>query len=46
MDDISMDSENIKISESYVLTRKFTHKLHLRRGKESIALSSVSNYFT
>ena len=33
-----MNSENSKISKSQILILKFTDKLDLRRGEESIAL--------
>ena len=46
MDTISLNSENIKTSEPYVLILKLTTKLDLRRGEKSIALSNLSIYET
>ena len=40
-----MNSENSKISESYVLILKFTDKLGLRRVEKSNALSNLSIYY-
>ena len=39
-----MSSENSKTSKSRVLILKLTHKLDLRRGEKSVALSNVSIY--
>ena len=44
MDTIFMSSENSKTSKSRVLILKLTHKLDLRRGEKSVALSNVSIY--
>ena len=41
-----MNSENRKTSEPHVLVLKLVDKLDLRRGKNSIALSSLSIYYT
>ena len=46
MDTLFMNSENKEYSESHVLILKFTDKLDLRRGKENIALSNLSIYYT
>ena len=46
MDTIFMNSENSKTSEPHVLILKLTDKLDLRRGEKSIALSSLSIYYT
>ena len=46
MDTIFMNSKNSKTSEPHVLIRKLTHKLDLRRVEKSIALSSLSTYYT
>ena len=44
MDKIFMNSENRKTSQYHVLVLKLTQKLDLRRGQESVALSSI--YYT
>ena len=41
-----MNSENSQTSESLVLIVKLTDKLDLRRGEKSIALSTLSIYYT
>ena len=41
-----MNSENSRTSEYYVLVLKLTDKLNLKRGQKSIALSSLSNFYT
>ena len=41
-----MNSENSRNSEYHVLVLKFTDKLDLRRGQESVALSNRSIYYT
>ena len=41
-----MNSENSKTSEPHVLMVKLTDKLDLRVGEKSIALSSLSIYYT
>ena len=46
MNTLSMNSENIKNSESHVLILKLNGKLDLRRGEKSIALSNLSIYYT
>ena len=46
MDSIFMNSENSKTSEPHVSILKLTDKLDLRRGKEIIALSNLSIYYT
>ena len=46
MDTIFMNSENSKTSEHNVLMLKLTDKLDLRRGKETVALSNLSIYYT
>ena len=46
MDTIFMNSENSRTSEYHVLLLKLVDKLHLRRGKKSIALSNLSMYYT
>ena len=46
MDAIFMNSENSRTSEYHVLALKLTHKLDLRRGQKSVALSNLSNYYT
>ena len=46
MDTIFMNSENIRTSEYHVLLLKLTDKLDLRRGKNTIALSNLSIYYT
>ena len=46
MDTIFMNSENSKTSEHNVLVLKLTHKLDLRRGQKTVALSNLSIYYT
>ena len=46
MDTIFMNSENNKTSKPHVLILKFIDKLDLRIGKNSIALSNLTIYFT
>ena len=46
MDTIFMNSENSGTSEPNVLMLKLTHKLDLKRGEKSIALSNLSIYYT
>ena len=46
MDTIFMNSENSRTSEYHVLTLKLTHKLDLRRGQKTVALSNLSIYYT
>ena len=46
MDTILMNSENSRTSEYHVLVLKLTDKLDLRRGQKSVALSSLSIYYT
>ena len=46
MDTIFMDSENSRTSEYHVLVLKLTDKLDLRRGQKTVALSSLSIYYT
>ena len=46
MDTTFMNSENSKTSEPSVLILKFTDKLDLSRGKNSIALPNLSIYYT
>ena len=46
MDTIFMNSENSKTSEYHVLVLKLTDKLDLRRSQKSVALSSLSIYYT
>ena len=41
-----MNSENSKTSKPHVLLLKLTNKLDLRIGKEIIALSNLSIYYT
>ena len=41
-----MNSENSGTSEPNVLMLKLTHKLDLKRGEKSIALSNLSIYYT
>ena len=43
---IFMSSENSKTSKHHVLILNLTDKLDLRRGEKSIALSSLSIYYT
>ena len=46
MDTIFMNSVNSKTSKPHVLILKLTNKLDLRIGKNSIALSNFSIYYT
>ena len=46
MDTVFMKSENSKSFKSHVLIFKFTHKIDLRRGEKSIALSYLNIYYT
>ena len=46
MDTIFMNSKNNKSSKPHVLILKFTDKLDLGRGENSIALSNLSIYYT
>ena len=46
METIFMNSENSRTSEYHVLTPKLTDKLDLRRGQKTVALSSLSIYYT
>ena len=46
MDPIFMNSENSGTSEYHVLVLKLTDKLDLKRGQKSVALSSLSIYYT
>ena len=46
MDKIFMNSENSTTSEYHVLLIKLAHKLDLRRGQKSVALSNLSIYYT
>ena len=46
MDTIFMNSENSKTSEYHVLVLKLTDKTGLRRGQKTVALSSLSIYYT
>ena len=46
MDTIFINSENSKTLEYHVLVLKLTDKLDLRRGQKTIALSSLSIYYT
>ena len=46
MDAIFMNSENSITSEYHVLVLKLAHKLDLRRGQKSVALSNLSIYYT
>ena len=41
-----MDSENSKMCKTHVLVLKRTNKLDLRIGEKTIALSSLSIYYT
>ena len=41
-----MNSENSKTSELHVLILRLTNKLDLRIGEKTIALSSLSIYYT
>ena len=46
MDTIFMNSENSKTSKPHILILKLTSKLDLRIGKNNIALSNPSIYYT
>ena len=46
MDTIFMNSENSRASEPHILILKLTDKLDLRRGEKTIALSTLSIYYT
>ena len=46
MDTIFMNSENCKTSNLHVLVLKLTNELDLRIGEKTIALSSLSIYYT
>ena len=46
MDTIFMNSENSRSSKYLVLMLKLTDKLELRRGEKTVALSSLSIYYT
>ena len=46
MNTIFMKSENSKTSKTHVLILTFTDTLDLRVGKNSIALSNLSVYYT
>ena len=46
MNTISINSENSKTSEPYVLILKFTDKSGLRRVEKSVSLSNLSIYCT
>ena len=46
MNTLFMNSENSKTSAPYVLLLQLTDKLDLIRGKNSIALSNLSIYYT
>ena len=46
MDTIFLNSENTRTSEYYVLVYKLPDKFDLRRDQNSIALSSLSIYYT
>ena len=46
MDTIFINSENSKTSKPHVLILKLINKLDLRIGKNSIALSNLSIYYT
>ena len=46
MDTIFMNSENSKTLEHYVLVRKLSDKLDLRRGQKTVALSNLCIYYT
>ena len=46
MDTIFMNSENSKTLEYYVLVRKLSDKLDLRRGQKTVALSNLCIYYT
>ena len=46
MDAIFMNSESSRTSEYHVLMLKITDKLHLKRGKKTVALSNLTIYYT
>ena len=46
MDTIFVNSGNSKTSEAHVLIPMLTDKLDLKRGAKSIALSTLSIYYT
>ena len=46
MDTIFMGSENSRSSEYHVLVLKLTDKIDLRRGQKTVALSTLSIYYT
>ena len=46
MDTIFMDSENSRTSKYHVLVLKLTNKLDFRRGQKTVALSTLSIYYT
>ena len=46
MDTIFMNSENSRTSEYHVSVLKLTDNLDLKKGQKSIALSSLSIYYT
>ena len=46
MDTIFMNSEKSKTSEYHVLVLKLTDKLDLRKVQKTVALSSLSIYYT
>ena len=46
MDTIFVNSKNSQTSKLQVLILKFTDKLHLRIGKNRIALSNLTIYYT
>ena len=45
MDTIFMNSENSRTSEYHMLVLKVTHKLDLKSGQKSVALSNLSVYY-
>ena len=45
MDTIFMNSESSRTSEYHVLMPKITDKLHLKRGKKTVALSNLTIYY-
>ena len=46
MDTICINSKNTKTSKPHVLILNLNDKIDLRRGEKSIALSSLSIYYT
>ena len=46
MNTIFMNSKNGRTSEYHVLVLRLTDTLDLRRGPKSVALSSLSSYYT